>query len=206
MKTLRIVQSTDSDSPRDWDNLGTIAYKHRNYILGEETISDPVDWLCEKLDISEESLDRLAAKKNIPVYSNAMRQELESRFFKKYIALSVFLYDHSGITISCSPFSCPWDSGQVGYIYVTKDKVKQEYKTKIISKHLRKRILTYLEGEIETFDQYLRGDVYGFIIEENEEHVDSCWGFYGTDWDKNGIKDSIPEECWHQLETVEIEY
>ncbi len=38
----------------------------------------------------------------------------------KYIILPLFLYDHSGITMSTGPFSCPWDSGQVGWIYASK--------------------------------------------------------------------------------------
>jgi hypothetical protein len=33
---------------------------------------------------------------------------------KGTIIKGLFLYDHSGITISTGRFSCPWDSGQVG--------------------------------------------------------------------------------------------
>ena len=29
--------------------------------------------------------------------------------------------------MSTGPFSCPWDSGQVGFIYVEKKKVKEEW-------------------------------------------------------------------------------
>ena len=39
----------------------------------------------------------------------------------KYVILPLYLYDHSGITISTGPFSCPWDSGQVGWIKAPKD-------------------------------------------------------------------------------------
>ena len=47
-----------------------------------------------------------------------------------------------------------------------------------------------LLAEVDTYDQYIRGDIYGFIISEvttdeegNEikEEVDSCWSFYGYD-------------------------
>jgi hypothetical protein len=40
------------------------------------------------------------------------------------VILPLYLYDHGGITISCSPFSCPWDSGQVGWIYADYDMIK----------------------------------------------------------------------------------
>jgi len=54
-KEYKIVidYDNDSESPREWDNLGTIAYKHRNFTLGEEVITDPIDWLSEKLDLTE---------------------------------------------------------------------------------------------------------------------------------------------------------
>jgi len=35
-----------------------------------------------------------------------------------------------------------------------------------------------LESEVETYDQYLRNDVYGFIIEGMDEGVNSVWGVY----------------------------
>lgn len=44
----------------------------------------------------------------------------------KYIILPLYLYDHSGITMSTSVFSCPWDSGQVGWIYASKQKFIDE--------------------------------------------------------------------------------
>jgi len=32
----------------------------------------------------------------------------------------------------------------------------------------------------EEYDQYLRCEVYGYIIEDEDgNHVDSCWGYYG---------------------------
>ena len=42
------------------------------------------------------------------------------------IALPVFMYDHSGITINTTGFSCRWDSGQVGIIYMTKAKAAEK--------------------------------------------------------------------------------
>lgn len=196
MKLIIRQDSGDCDSPRTWDTLGTIAYKHRNYILGEEKIDDPCDWLEEMLDIVRSYQ-----------YSNDRLKELEELFFEQYIALPLYLYDHSGITMKTTPFGCRWDSGKVGYIYVSKEAVRKEYSVKRISAKLRERVLNVLESEIETFDQYITGDVYGFSIEDDEGNiVDSCTGFYGRDWNINGIKDHIPEELWPELENVEIEY
>ena len=87
-------------------------------------------------------------------------------------------------------FSCRWDSGQVGFIFISKEKMLKEYGGKIVTKKLKERVEKYLVDEVKTFDDYLRGDVYGYKIfevslcdkgcEHNDE-IDSCWGFYGED-------------------------
>jgi hypothetical protein len=39
-----------------------------------------------------------------------------------------------------------------------------------------------LAGEVKTFDQYLRGDVYGYVVTDPDgNEVDSCWGLYGIE-------------------------
>ena len=192
---LRIIQDHDAESPREWDNLGTIAYKLSGYTLGEERIGDPIEWLEGMLD--------LAPKYE---YTNERLSELEDKFYERFIALPLYLYDHSGISISTSPFGCRWDSGKVGYIYVTKEKVREEYGWKRITKEREEDILTYLDGGIKTLDQYLQGDVYRFTLEDDGEEIDSCGGFYGDDWKMNGMADHIERELHDQLEVGEIEY
>ena len=117
------------------------------------------------------------------------------------IALPLYLYDHCGITISTAPFACPWDSGQVGWIYVTKSRIREEYGA--FSKQLLNKVEAVLRSEVETYDQYLQGFVYGYMTFslENGELVDgdSCWGFYGYDTEKNGLqeylKDIVPDKA-----------
>ena len=133
--------------------------------------------------------------------------ELEDKFFEKYIVLKLYLYDHSGISLSTSPFSCPWDSSQVGYIYVSKETAYKEYGIKRITKEWKDKILLYLEGEVETFNQYLNNDVYGFTIEDEDGNViDSCGGFYGDDFVNNGMIEHIDSDELGMSETELIEY
>lgn len=151
--TYRIKQDTDAGNPRhECDNFGHCAFHHRRYNLGD------------KGQPEMEEMKRLLASGDI-------------------IALPVYMYDHSGLTVRTYPFSCRWDSGLLGWIYVTKSEVRKEYGVKRISKQLAEKVKRILKGEIETLDQYLTGDVWGYIIEdENGEHVDSCWGFYGREY------------------------
>lgn len=47
-----------------------------------------------------------------------------------------------------------------------------------------------IESDIETYQAYAFGDVYGYVIEDSDgEAVDSCFGFYGMDCDKSGLWD-----------------
>lgn len=99
------------------------------------------------------------------------------------VMLPLFLYDHSGITMNTTGFYCPWDSGQVGVIYITREKVLKEYGWKVLTKQRKEKLAQYLNAEVETYDQYLTGEVYGYIITDDEgEEVESCWGFYGEEY------------------------
>jgi hypothetical protein len=199
---LTIEQEDSPRSPREDDNFGTIAYKHRDYKLGEEVINDICDWLAEKLGLAD-----MEYKQN-----NATRLEYEKKFMDPnisgFVALPVFLYDHSGITISTGSFNDRFDSGQLGYIYVSKEKVIEEYGD--FSQESQDKAIALMESEIKTFDQYVIGDVYSFKEEEiikcehcghiEFEQKDSCGGFYGTDWKTNGITDHVSECFVAELE------
>ncbi len=158
---LEIEQDSSPDSPRTWDNLGTMVCFHKRYDLGDKT-----DYRSEDYDSWDE-----------------LRQGIIDNEGEVFM-LPLYLYDHSGITISTRPFNCNWDSGQVGYIFVSRNKVKKEGIDET-------KVLDYLKGEVETYDQYLTGDVWGYRVYEVEtcslghEHkvlVDSCWGFFGEEY------------------------
>lgn len=124
-------------------------------------------------------------------------------FFKRkdIIALPLFLYEHSGITISTSAFSCQWDSGQVGFIYVEKEKIREEWKVKRISKKLHDRIVEIMQAEISEYDDYLTGQVFYYTVEnENGEHIDSCGGYYGNTEDP--LADGVSIAKWHIQEDI----
>lgn len=161
---IEIVQDTDAESPLESDGrLGRIVCWHRRYSLGDE---QPV------IDPQE---------------------WMAENFNDVLVVLPVYMYDHSGITIRTTPFECTWDSGQIGYIYCTKQNAKDcgfpltEDAIEIITKGL--------VGEIEMYDQYLRGDVWGFrLLDDDGTLIDSCWGFFGDDPKTNGMADHLPAE------------
>jgi hypothetical protein len=184
MYNLRIEQDDyPHDTPRDWDNLGTMVCWHSRYNLGDEhSYSDPA---CFYETLAEEVLlndDNWAYSRNYEMPA-PMLHKMWKYIHNRYIVLPLFLYDHSGITMNTAPFSCLFDSGQVGYIYVSIEDAKKEYGWKRLTQKRRKLIETYLTNEVNTYDQYLTGDVWGWIIEDEDgEHIDSCWGYYGHEY------------------------
>lgn len=148
---VRILQDEDPESPRTWGNLGVMACWHRRYNLG---------------DIMPEEDPSNWLKENAP---------------KGSIVLRLTLIDHGGITMLVGPPTDRWDSGNVGYIVVTPEQMRKEYGVKRISAKLRKQVEQQLIGEVEIYDEYLRGNVWGYVVEGGKDDGESCWGFLGSD-------------------------
>jgi hypothetical protein len=54
--------------------------------------------------------------------------------------------------------------------------------------------MVHVEGEVKTLDNYIKGNVYWFKIEdENGYEVDSCGGFIG-DIEENGMLEYLSKE------------
>ena len=96
------------------------------------------------------------------------------------IVLTVYGYEHGALTISTTPFSCPWDSGIMGVIYVSKAEVRKWYGWKRITKKREKEVKERLRWEIQILDQYIRGEVYEYTIRWDDES-EYCGGFYELD-------------------------
>lgn len=80
-----------------------------------------------------------------------------------------------------------WDSGQVGFLYTTKDRFKEVMDTNL--HRWRVRAKEALESELETWDEYARGAVYGYVVKApGGEVIESCWGFYGDESVKAEMK------------------
>ena len=76
-------------------------------------------------------------------------------------------------------FSCLWDSGGVGFIYVTKAKVRKDFGVKRVSAKLVNKAMELLQAEVSEYDEYLRGNCYGYEHYQNGEEIHSCGGLIG---------------------------
>jgi hypothetical protein len=108
-------------NPREYDNLGTIVAWHRRYAFSDNDVSTTINGgqltlvkLDEDLAVSGSSW-------------NALKYELIKA--GAAIVLPVYLYDHGVQVLSTESFigrvhHAEWDSGQVGFIFVTKAKLR----------------------------------------------------------------------------------
>lgn len=98
----------------------------------------------------------------------------------------VYMYEHSGITISTSPFPCKWDSGQVGWAYMTRKIVDDWFNGD------DSRALKSIEAEIREYDDYIRGDIYMITIKnEDGEMIECCGGYNGYDYAKESLEELL---------------
>lgn len=191
--SIFIDHDEDVESPREWDNLFTMVCWHGRYNLGDEQLDrnlDPWDYMMEQLDeievykldeATEELLERHGDNEDID------REEIRAAFDKYFDSEPLYLYDHSGISISLAPFNDPWDSGNVGFLYALKDSLRKGFG----KSYTPERVIELMKGEVRIYDQYLRGDTYGYRIEKDGEELDSCWGFFGDDYVLSDAKESV---------------
>ena len=174
---LKIEYDEYTDSPRNWDNLGTICVSRAcRYVDNEATAlsdSDVLEWCNAEKD----------------------KKALENR---GYIVLPLSVYDHSGVSIYIGGKCDPWDSSQIGWYIVSREDVRKEYGVKRISHKLLEKVKNILDNEVRTFNHYINGEVYTFTLKHNDEEVDSCGGFYEDDNEHNGfirdMYDYFPKE------------
>jgi len=161
--TIEIHTDEDPQNPReDYDNVSVFAFFNKRYRLGDK------DHGIRDTDYS--SFDEM---------EDAIRKK-----FDVAVITPVYMYEHSGITIASHPFSCPWDSGQIGFAWITKKSARETWLYKVITKERLKKLEAALESDIKVYDNFLSGEVYGYVIKDpdgNDVDDGSCWNWYGDD-------------------------
>lgn len=238
---LTVEYDDYAESPREWDNMCTMVCWHSRYDLGDKHQFDDSDELCRCLlhhvcGMDWDEIDEIGntyEKYKLLCESDKLLIKPINMYDHSGITVS---------TSNSYPYTDRWDGGRVGFIYVTKDKifkegcslrVKDEYGNYIRVEHKHEGMpSTYsykttpaneenwkeiadeiIEAEMETYDQYVRGEVYWFKLEkkvrtqdlcphcgevireyDDMEDIDSCGGFYGDVLEENGILDNIGKD------------
>ena len=184
-RTVKIYHDEDAEGPREYDNLATLACWHRRSNLGDEQISG------------------MTAKELI--------RDLRSKGEKVLALLPLYLYQHSGMTMSTTPFSCRFDSGQVGWAYVTKSSAEKmgcvgdrwdldpaTTLRVIVGKWDKAALEDAIRGEVSSYDDFLAGRCYGYVVEGRDgDELESCWGFVG---DLNYVRSEARSAAEHSTD------
>lgn len=155
------------ESPREWDNLGTLYSTDRDINFDNKKIDD----IDEKYLNDDGTLNL-------------------KKFGDDYIFGFLRCYEHSGYAFHLdrnTQHTNDWDTRYVGIYAVSKDDVIKCYGGKIVTQKKRELAMQVLAGEIDTYGDYANGNVYGWRV--NTPEGDSCWGYYGDE----GIEAAIEE-------------
>lgn len=155
--TLIVEADADPLDPRaEYDHLGQMVCWHRRYSLGDRhDWTDPGDF-----------------QTHLKSHPGA-------------VVLPVYLFDHSGLAMATTPFHCPWDSGQIGWIWMRRETALEAFSRngKRLTPKIRRQAEGALRAEVREYHQYLSGDVWSVQVEDEDgETVDSCGGFFGSDY------------------------
>jgi len=176
---IKIVQDADDISPQENgdDSLFLVHYHHRSFYVKSELFTE--DELRSFLNGS--------TKKEYKQHYDNWKSEYKSLIFHKYHIIPVSAYIHSGVTLSLAKSfaldSGGFDTSHCGFVFAA----KSEFKT-------AKKARAAAAGLISTWNNYLSGEIYGYIAENKDgECVGSCWGFYGDEGKADAILNAKDE-------------
>ncbi|MBP5722086.1 MAG: hypothetical protein J6X18_00680 [Bacteroidales bacterium] len=151
--TVKVDYDDCAESPREWDDLSTIYSAHRRYSPDNHSIDEILD-------------------------------EDGNLITDGKVCLAVWMFEHSGCSFETAelgegnPFGngmyARFDSGQFGVIAMSIKDAKREW-----GKNYEERAKNWMEGCIEDYDKWQRGEVYRWsLVDEDGEEIESVGGWY----------------------------
>lgn len=173
---LEITYDGCADSPREWSSLGYFITAERNYNSPDKEAS--LEYAVKTMGESANSCDE-----HMELIKEYLASD-ETSFSEEVIYIvPVSKFEHSGVIYRRGE-EHGWDSGVCGFYIVTKESAERLGTPS-------DRFQKVIDEELKVYTQYANGDVYAFVLFDEEGKVkDSCGGFY----DINDIKEYLPEE------------
>lgn len=188
---IKVYQDEMAGDPRkEWDNLGMMYCYHPRYGLGDEEFDGDEAVIYKMLlDAGDEDYAEKWVEDGEDYWQgfHRLRKVLP-------IMLPLYLLDHSGLWMKTGTFDCDpggWDTSMVGFVFLTREQIKDEYGWKRLTEGRKEKLRGYLRNEVEIYSAFLEGSVYWYGVEAKEgnriEFDDSCGEFYGGDFEGNGL-------------------
>lgn len=179
--TVTIDDDEWYESPREWENLGTLYTWESGYFSPDKhNYSDVLEFLGELL--GETLVEKIH---NQYTDTNSFMDDISKRMDKLgYILYPVSKYEH-GLVQYFLGVSSGWDTGTVGVIFAEKKKICEWFNTGKVTQKVRGNVIQSFESELELYTDYANGyGMYCVEIEEfSGEQVEICGGYYKPDHD-----------------------
>lgn len=132
-----------------------------------------------------------------PVGSSEFNEELDQIEAEGGLVVPIYMLDHSGVSVSLSPFGDKWDSGCGGYAVLTKIEIDSVFDGD------KDKAMAELSHVVKVIDARLEGRIYGMYTYDPANEVDdSIWGFIDTDgFDSvlEAMSEYAPDEVFKNL-------
>lgn len=165
----QIFLDPEPANPRDDDTAAVLWCWHRQHNLG-----DPGDRPSTALFVQAD-----------------VEAQITQRGERVAGLLPVFLLDHSGLAVRTKPFGDQWDSGQVGWAFLTEQAARDAGLDPDLE-GFAEQAKALIESEVSTYNLYLMGEVYGYAIEGSDVQ-EQCMGFYGLEDARKGLANHLSE-------------
>ena len=184
---MRVIKTIDEypTNPRELnDNLTTMICHHRNYSLGDVKESEKFT--------GYNSLKEL-------------KQALVEYYGEMAYIKPLSLYDHSTQSLAIGEPTDRWDSGYVGFIFVTKEQARKWFNVKRITKSILEKIEKLAQSEVEEYNKvWLLGEVYNLELKRVFTNVDDKYDCFeesmdyigGFTFDNDYTVENAIEECF----------
>lgn len=140
-----------------------------------------------------EFLGRLYIPRNKPLQSTCN----QAYFDDACVKVPIYSVSLDGISVHSIGFSS--DCAQIGWICANGADILNWFSRVKLSNRLKDMAHNRLVDEVNTLNDWLTGEIYGYSIVRKEQFndedtfEDSCWGFYGLDWCVKCLEDEISE-------------
>jgi hypothetical protein len=158
---VHIEQDEDPVSPREDDNIGTMFSLDPNHRFGDSN----GEFYRAGYGVSWCDIEKVIIENEGPGFGFALHRD-------------------GRVNVWIDPETSAEETGIAGVIYVSAEEAIYEFGNDLSAAEMFQRVKSCCEAEVAAYVQYLEGDVWGFIVEDEDtgEHLDSCWGFFGREY------------------------
>lgn len=200
-RAVLVPDQGEDSSPREATNMGTMVVPHRSYVLGDENGRGRPS----TAPLHDMVRDRITDDSHAPLRADVVARWLRA-FHGATVVLPLGMLDHSGLHMwvgGGSHWSDPqgWDSGTVGFIFDTPEGRREWVGEDTVPD--AEEVEAALRSEVEEYDRYLRGEVYGVYVQRLDTWTNKTTGGEVESWEQEDDADSAFGLIGHEYATTE---